>query len=375
MSELRSLLDELTTVDNRSLSTDDLNTDIVELCRGIDQMKVLISEKAAVLESSGGLRDLGFPSITSYLMCVGRMTAGRARRFATRVRSRLAAPLAYAAWSDARLSSDQASHLFRVAESVPDEYAEAEEKLIEIIEPLSVPETARALEYWRQSVAGPGDLDLESQMTRRGLSLSPTINGMRRVDGWMTQLAGEAFEAALAKHMPPPSAEDTRTTRQRRHDALEEMANCHLAHDSESQVGGERPQIHLLADLAALRGVAGGTHESVDSRAVFDVEAVRLIACDSSVSRIVLGPDSEVLDVGRKTRVWTAAQRRAIVARDRACTWRDCERPPKWTDIHHVDHWADGGTTSVHEGVLLCRYHHVLTHIRDARSRRRRRRG
>ncbi|HEX6222002.1 MAG TPA: DUF222 domain-containing protein [Acidimicrobiia bacterium] len=341
----------------------------------MDQLKVLVAEKAAVLESSGGLRELGFPSITSYLIDVGRMTAGRARRFATRVKSRLTAPGAFAAWSDGRISPDQAGHLFRVAEAVPDEYPEAEERLVEIVGPLSVRETGRALEYWRQSIDGPGDLDLQSQMIRRGLSLSPTINGMRRIDGWMTQLAGEALEAALSAHLPPPTPDDTRTTRQRRHDALEEMANCHLTHVNETHVGGERPQIHLLADLDGLLGIAGGTHETVDTGSIVDVEVIRLIACDSSICRIVLGPDSEVLDSGRKTRVWTTAQRRAIVARDRTCTWRDCERPAKWTDIHHLDHWVDGGPTTVDNGVLLCRFHHVRTHVEDAPAQRRRTSG
>lgn len=375
MSTLRSLLDDLKTVDNRSLSPGELNADIVELCRGIDQIEVLIAEKTAALEASGALRELGFPSITSYLTHVGRMRVGRARRFVTQVRSRAAAPHAYAAWTDGRMTSDQAIHLFRVAERLPDVYPEAEERLVEIMEPLSVEETGRALEYWRQTVDGPGDLDLGTQMTRRGLSLSATIGGMRRVDGWMTQLAGEALEAALAAHMPPPVPGEDRTGRQRRHDALEEMANCHLTHENDADVGGERPHLQLISDLEGLKGLAGGCHETVGGGEIVDVEAVRLVGCDSSVSRIVLGPGSEILDVGRKTRVWTAAQRRAIVARDRTCTWHGCERPPRWADIHHVHHWGDGGDTNVDNGVLLCRFHHVLTHVGDARERRRRTSG
>ena len=212
-------------------------------------------------------------------------------------------------------------------------------------------------------------------MVRRGLSLSPAVNGMRRVDGWLTQLAGEAFEAALSEHLPPPAPDDPRSMRQRRHDALEEMANCHLTHENDTDVGGERPQIQLLTDLAGLQGLAGGTHETLNTGSIVDVEAIRLTACDSSICRIVFGPDSEVLNVGRKTRVWTVAQRRAIIARDRTCTWKGCERPAPWADIHHVDHWADGGETSVDNGMLLCRFHHVLTHIQEAQARRRRTQG
>ncbi len=290
MSELRSLLDELMAVDNQGLTVDELNTDVVELCRGIDRMKVLVAEKTAALEQSGGLRELGYPSTTAYLVHVGRMSVGRARRFATRVKARSEAPGAYAAWADGRLSSDQAAHLFRVSEAVPDSYGDAEDTLVEIVEPLSVRDTARVVEYWRQAFDGPGDLDLETQMNRRGVSLSQPMHGMRHVDGWMTLLAAEAFEAGLLAHMAPAGPDDTRTARQRRHDALEEMANCHLTHMNESEVGGERSTVSVLTDLDGLRGIAGGTHETVDTGQILDVETIRLISCDASLTRLVLGP-------------------------------------------------------------------------------------
>jgi hypothetical protein len=66
---------------------------------------------------------------------------------------------------------------------------------------------------------------------------------------------------------------------------------------------------------------------------IVDVETIRMLACDCSVSRIILGPDSEVLDVGRKTRVWTTTLRRAIIARDRHCQADGCERDYRYCDI------------------------------------------
>jgi hypothetical protein len=65
-------------------------------------------------------------------------------------------------------------------------------------------------------------------------------------------------------------------------------------------VGGEKPHIGLHADLDALRGIAGGLHETENGEIV-DINTIRMIGCDCSITRIVLGPDSEILDVGRKT--------------------------------------------------------------------------
>jgi hypothetical protein len=91
-------------------------------------------------------------------------------------------------------------------------------------------------------------------------------------------------------------------------------------------------------------------------------EWARRFACDAAVSRIVMGAASEIRDAGRTVRTFTAAQTRAIVARDRHCIWTGCDAPPGWCDAHHIIHWADGGPTDVDKGVLLCGRHHDRVH-------------
>lgn len=363
MSELRSLIDEMSAVDDSEQSPEEKAADIVELEHVGQMIDVLKARKTKSLADDGGHQELGYASPTALLVHLGRMSAGHAQRIVANANAEDKAPESFAAWADGRVSTDQATQLFAMAEAVPDEFPESEQALVEIVEPLTVRETRIALEYWRQSVDGPGEAGLESQMLRRGFSLHETFGGMYRPDGLLTALAAQALLAGMQAHMPPPSEDDHRTPRQRNHDALEEMARCHIDHGELPTVGGEKPHMMILTDPEGLKGIAGGLHETLDGQVV-DVEAIRLLACDCSVSRIILGPESEVLDVGRKTRVWSPAQRRAIVARDRTCTAKGCERPPEWCDIHHEDPWADGGETSVKKGFLLCRFHHVLEHIR-----------
>jgi hypothetical protein len=191
---------------------------------------------------------------------------------------------------------------------------------------------------------------------------------MGRIDGWLTPTAFETLHTSLQALMPPPLSGDIRTARQRRHDALEDLARDSLDRADTPEVGGEKPHLNVIVDWDALCGIAGERHE-FENGAVIGLETVRRLACDSSVSRIVLGPKSEIIDVGRRTRVIPAALRRAIIARDRHCTWSGgCDRGPRWCDVHHLVHWTDGGETEPGNLTLLCRYHHTLTHGQDGRG-------
>jgi hypothetical protein len=89
---------------------------------------------------------------------------------------------------------------------------------------------------------------------------------------------------------------------------------------------------------------------------------VERLACDCSVGRVLMRGESEVLDLGRRVRLVSKAQRRALVHRDRHCAFPGCRRPPRWCDAHHLVPWLQGGPTDLDNLVLLCRRHHVLCH-------------
>ena len=75
------------------------------------------------------------------------------------------------------------------------------------------------------------------------------------------------------------------------------------------------------------------------------------------------------LSVGRKQRVVSTPIRRAVLARDRHCTFPGCHRT-RFVEAHHVQHWAEGGETSIDNLMLLCSYHHRLLHEGGYRIRR-----
>ncbi len=72
--------------------------------------------------------------------------------------------------------------------------------------------------------------------------------------------------------------------------------------------------------------------------------------------------ESEVLDVGRRTRLVTPAMRRAVIARDRTCVEDGCDVPGHWCDVHHIIPWQDGGPTDLDNSQLRCRHHHLAKH-------------
>jgi Domain of unknown function (DUF222)/HNH endonuclease len=89
---------------------------------------------------------------------------------------------------------------------------------------------------------------------------------------------------------------------------------------------------------------------------------VQRLACDCSVTRVLLSQESVAIDVGRSKRVIDGGLRKVLKVRDGHCRWPGCERPACWCDGHHLVHWIDGGETNLENCVLLCKRHHRMVH-------------
>jgi len=273
--------------------------------------------------------------------------------------------------------------------------AEAEPVLLEAARRLDPPRLRRVVAHLCD-VADPDTAQARAQRRHeeRGVWLSPTLAGMVAIDGLLEPEAGQALLAALEPLARPATAEDARSGAQRRADALTELARRALEGGSLPQTAGVRPQITVTIELASLLGQAGLPGGEGGWAGPLPVETARRLACDAAVTRAVVtrpsrdvggdgdpgdlasrlrvavallppalgGAPPELLDLGRTTRVVSAAQRRSLAVRDGGCVFPGCDRPLAWCDAHHLRHWLHGGPTDLANLVLLCRAHHRAVH-------------
>jgi hypothetical protein len=122
----------------------------------------------------------------------------------------------------------------------------------------------------------------------------------------------------------------------------------------------ERFQVMLHVDANTLQeDKEPGISELEDGSRV-SAETSRRLACDCGVVHITRDEKGEVQSAGRRIRTVNPQLRRALEARDRGCRFPGCGL--RFTEAHHVVHWADGGETTVRNLVLLCRTHHRAVH-------------
>jgi hypothetical protein len=214
----------------------------------------------------------------------------------------------------------------------------------------------------------------------RCFSVFPDEEGMYMVKARLTPEVGallmravEAASDALYREKGAKSVSyetSSRDASQRRADALGLVAERAMAagfssspdSDARAPLSGSRAEryqvlLHVDADTLTEEGRGLGQSELEDGTRV-SAETSRRLSCDASVVRIGHASDRSVLDVGRKTRTIPPSVRRALEVRDRGCRFPGCGL--RFTDAHHIKHWADGGETKLGNLLLLCSHHHRL---------------
>ena len=134
--------------------------------------------------------------------------------------------------------------------------------------------------------------------------------------------------------------------------------------------GGDATTVIVTIPLAALKtelatadllgaGLVPGDDLTGDR---ITASEARRLACTARILPAVLDGHSLPIDLGRAKRLFTPAQRIALLIRDQVCRAEGCDTPGTWCDAHHLDPWQSGGVTDLTNAVLLCSHHHHRVH-------------
>src|SRR5580700_10336148 len=203
--------------------------------------------------------------------------------------------------------------------------------------------------------------EAEADFTRRYFHISQMPDGMFAVDGVLDPVGGAALKTAVDVLAKPKGQEDERTARQRRADAVGELAHHAMEQGTLPRRHSVKPHINLTMTLEGLKGERGVPPADLDLSLPISVRTAERLACDCTMSRVLLA-DSMVIDVGRATRTVSAPTMRALRVRDKGCRFPGCDRQVNWSNPHHIEFWARGGPGNLPNLILLCFFHHRLLH-------------
>jgi hypothetical protein len=192
----------------------------------------------------------------------------------------------------------------------------------------------------------------------RSLTLTTADDGVVLVQGILDKVGGAALRTALEPLAKRAGKYDDRKLDRRMADALIDLS----MHALDNGVPNRRTHLQVTTSLETLLGLSGAPAAEMEFSLPISAKAVERLACDCSITRILLDSESMVIDVGRAKRVVSGPQSKALKVRDRGCTWPGCDRPATWTSAHHVVHWIHGGATDLPNLVLLCYRHHWMVH-------------
>jgi len=361
-AEVRAAVEGVAGVETADWSGAARSADLVELLEASERLQAVVLARLAAWDASGAWAEDGAPSAIAWLTHRGSLTKHHASGLVRSARLLHAHERTAKALDVGDLTVEHVDLLARAAQHREEVFDEHEDTLLDAAQALAPEGFRRAVRHWRALADDRlATTDAAECHEQRRLHCSSTFRGTVRIDGELDPDAGATFLAALEAHLDGPDATDgptpPRSLARRRADAL--LSLC--------QQGGRR-QVHVdvVVDLNTLAGDPirdiTGVRNNLHGLGPVARSTLERLTCDAAIGRVIMRGRSEVLDVGRRTRLVTPTQRRALVIRDGGCVAEGCDRPPEWCDAHHVVHWIDGGMTDASVLTLLCSLHHHHVH-------------
>jgi hypothetical protein len=387
-SRLHDAVDALVDESIDGVSTFELGADIIDIRRQIDRLEAECLRRLHRFHAAHGALAEGMSTVSWLRRCCG-MTAKAAayRVHLARTLGELPATL-----DSARAGRASFSNVAMIAHLAGDvgveQVAPFEHILVGAAETLEPRQMRTLTQATRLRIDPDGVLaDDNHAHERRWFDCDETYGGVFVVSGQLDAEGGALLKTAIDAMSHGMGHGEARSASQRRADALVDMAATQLRCGDHRDVHGQRPHLTVTvsaetlrahtrnmdtlqsgadtlwsgadtlrsdtlrpdADLppAELRGV-GPIHPETARRIACDaVRTVVTVAPSDGGSAWMTGTPAVPLSVGRATRTIPAHIRTALVLRDQGCRFPGCDRPPAWTDGHHIIHWSDGGPTEL----------------------------
>jgi len=343
---------------------------LADLSRQLERVAAATTRAIGAFDASRTWDPVGARSTAAWLATRCLLPSSTAQRRVRLGRAMGQLPVTEAAWMAGDIGEAQAGLLTRArTPGAAETLAADEEMLVGEAKRLRFGSFAKVLAYWALR-ADPEGSEARARAQREGrrLHLSKSFDGMWFLDGVFDPIGGDViaaelkrienglFEADWAEAKSRVAGEVgvsdlTRTTAQRRADAMKEMAT----RSAMAPAGGRRPE-PLFSVLVGYETFAGMICELADGTVVTPGSLAPWL--DSAwVERAVFDGPSRVTDVGVARRLFSGATRRAIELRDRQCFHPYCDVPAAACDIDHVQPWSDGGLTTQANGRPACSFH------------------
>ena len=345
-------------------SVDGLIEEILGVCGRIQRAEYRLLELIRQLDEAKGWAQFGMPSCAHWLnwRCGIDLVTAREKVRVAHALQKL--PMIREAFREGRLSYSKVRAITRVAT------AESEAELLELAEAMTAAHVEQLVKRYRQAERLQESRAAFASYRHRNFTCHYDEDGSLVFEGRLPAEVGALLLQALdrgTEWLMRGERIQTVPLPERRADALAALAERFLEKSPEADDGfrsADRFQVVIHASAEALPEygpVNPDDPPQVQGGPVLSTETVRRLTCDCAVVPLLETKDGEPLNVGRKTRVIPPAIDRALKRRDQGCRFPGCVNT-RFVDGHHIVHWADGGETSLHNTVLLCRRHHRLVH-------------
>jgi hypothetical protein len=371
MGELESALDALAADDIDGMVAPQYLDRTRMLVRARNKIDAELARTARRAELAQAPEHDGLVSMPSWLRGHCRLSPAEAKRVVRNGRTLEHLPMVAAACADGQVTAEQVSVIAPVAR--PENVTAAAEQdidldgidaaLAEVAATRPHVDLGKVVHHYLERLDPDGPEPDPTE--QRALSIAKHADGSLSLSGELDAVGGEKVQAALESILQANRpAGDTRTRSQQLGDALVQLADNALAAGTLPFLRTVKPHVGVtigVDDFADPHTGPGAAETGFGAR--ISAARARWLACDGNISRIIIGPEGQPLDVGRDKRIFPPHIRRALEVRDKGCVFTGCHAPTHWCDAHHLLEWVlEDGPTSVENGALLCERHHTKVH-------------